>query len=146
MTANKKYFRKRYNELNSLKTEELLSLYEKPHTDVDDEAILKILANRKAAVPQTRGAVSEDTGATRIIEVSELAQAKTVQPKKLGMSWTEGIPFASGILVIFFTMQYSILLAIVLGCATSLGLFFLFRLTRRYWRKISVKNEFSKDL
>ena len=88
MIDNKKHFRKRLTELKALSDQALLDLYGKEHTDTDDKAIKHILAERGVALPESQGTVTEDESATRIIEISELAGAKTEEPKKTGLSQT----------------------------------------------------------
>ena len=146
MPVSKKHFRKRYNELKTKGNEALFQLYEAEHTDVEDEVLLKLFEERGLKAPEKKGEVQFDECQTKIIELSELKGAVTEEPKKLGMTWMEGVPFAAGIVVILFTMHYNLFLALVLGCATTIGLFFLFRIVRRHWRKLAVKDQYSKDL
>lgn len=113
MIDNKKHFRKRLTELKALSDQALLDLYGKEHTDTDDKAIKHILAERGVALPESQGTVTEDESATRIIEISELAGAKTEEPKKTGLTWMEGVPMVAGILVIYLLYSYSFWLSVI---------------------------------
>lgn len=146
MIDNKKHFRKRLSQLNALSDTELLDLYGKEHTDTEDEAIKHILEERNVPLPQKHGAVTEDESATRIIEISELAGVKTEVPKKVGLTWMEGIPLVAGVAVIYFLYPYSFWLAVIGGLLTAGALFWLFRFVRRYWRRLAVKDTYAKDL
>ena len=146
MIDNKKHFRKRLTELKALSDQALLDLYGKEHTDTDDKAIKHILAERGVALPESQGTVTEDESATRIIEISELAGAKTEEPKKMGLTWMEGVPMVTGILVIYLLYSYSFWLSVIGGLLTAGALFWLFRFVRRHWRRLGVKDIYAKDL
>lgn len=146
MIDNKKHFRKRLTELKALSYQALLDLYGKEHTDTDDKAIKHILAERGVALPESQGTVTEDESATRIIEISELAGAKTEEPKKTGLTWMEGVPMVAGILVIYLLYSYSFWLSVIGGLLTAGALFWLFRFVRRHWRRLGVKDIYAKDL
>jgi len=144
--TNKKVFRKRHSELCALSNEELISLYEGKHSEVDDAVLQKLFEDRGIVCKGRQGEVFDNGEATEIIDLAELKGVKTVEGKSPGMGWTEGLAFVSGIVVIFLTMRFSILLSICLGCATSIALYFLMRFTRRYWRRLAVKDQYAKDL
>lgn len=138
--TSKKKLRTRYNELNQKSTDELLSIYSGEMTELTFEAIQKILSVRNVKIPDKHGPVSEDQSMTHIITLDDLANVKTEETKFEGMGWIEGISFVSGIIVIFFTMRYSILLSIVCGVVTSALFFVGMRFLRKTWREIGLKN------